>query len=223
MSKDLSAFAPIPNYPGIWSAQKGTLRCTALRLSDGSLCLYSPVLGLGEEAKASLAALGEVAYLLAPNHYHHKGLTEYADAFPKAKIVCSDAARPRLENQAGLTFEGLERLEALLPDGCDFTEPAGLKTGEVLLVVKTEKECLWIVCDGFKGPKGKVGHVGQTVEMLGTFPTYGIKDKVAYATWLRDRSAADEPTMIIPCHGSMVRSERLATDVVSLLETSLFQ
>ena len=217
MSKDLSAFVPIPNRLAIWSAQKGTLRCTALSLSDGSLCLYSPVLGLGEEAKASLAALGEVAYLLAPNNYHHKGLNEYANAFPKAMIVCTDGARPRLEKQTGLTFEGLERLQTLLPSGCEFTEPAGLKTGEVWLVVKADQERLWVVCDSFKGPKGKVGHVGQTVEMLGTFPTYGIKDRVAYAAWLRDRSSADEPTMIIPCHGSMVRSNNLAVDVTSLL------
>lgn len=217
MSNDLSAFAPIPDHPSIWSAQKGTLRSTALRLRDGSLCLYSPVLGLGEEAKASLATLGEVGYLLAPNHYHHKGLNEYANAFPKAKIVCSDNARPRLEKQTGLTFAGLERLKILLPDGCDIAEPTGLKTGEIWLVLSSKQGRLWIVCDSFKGPKGKVGHIGRAVEMLGTFPTYGIKDKVAYAAWLRDRSAADEPSMIIPCHGSMVRSERLAMDVVSLL------
>ncbi len=217
MSKELSGFAPIPNHSDAWSAQKGTLRCTALRLSDGSLCLYSPVLGLGEEAEANLDALGGVAYLLAPNHYHHKGLNEYALAFPEAKNVCFDGAQARLEEQTGLTFEGLERLETLLPDGCDFAEPDGLKTGEVWLVVKTEQERLWIVCDSFKGPKGKVGHVGQTVDMLGTFQTYGIKDKKVYTAWLQGRSAADEPTMVIPCHGSIVRSEYLAEDVTSLL------
>lgn len=217
MSKSLSAFTLIRDHPEIWSAQKGTLRCTALRLRDGSFCLYSPVLGLGNQAKASLAAIGEVAYLLAPNHYHHKGLNEYALAFPKAKAVCSGLAQPRLEKQTGLTFDGLEQLETLLPDGCDFAEPDGLKTGEVWLVVKSERECLWIVCDSLKGPKGKASHVGQTVEMLGTFPTFGIKDQGAYTAWLQGRSAADEPTMIIPCHGSMVRSEHLAKDIMSLL------
>ena len=213
----MSAFLPIPHHPEIWSAQKGTLRCTALRLSNGSLCLYSPVLGLGEEAKASLAALGEVAYLLAPNHYHHKGLNEYAEAFPKAANICSRGAQARLGKQVSLTFEGLEQLETLLPDGCELTEPDGLKTGEVWLVVRSDQERLWIVCDCFKGSKGKVGHVGQTVELLGTFPTYGIKDKDVYTAWLKDRSAVDEPKMIIPCHGSMVRSEQLAMDVTSLL------
>ena len=217
MIKELSAFVPILNHSEVWSAQKGTLRCTALRLSDGTLCLYSPVLGLGEEAKASVTALGKVAYLLAPNHYHHKGLNEYAQAFPEAKVICSGQAQPRLEKQTGLNFDGLEKLECLLPDGCNIAEPDGLKTGEVWLVVKTGQERLWIVCDSFKGPTGKVAHVGQTVEMLGTFPTYGIQDRNVYAVWLELRAAADEPTIIIPCHGSMVRSEHLAADVLSLL------
>ncbi|MEP6018774.1 MAG: hypothetical protein ABJ251_09870 [Paracoccaceae bacterium] len=44
MRKSKSAFTPIPDHPEIWSAQKGNLRCTALKLRDGSLCLYSPVL-----------------------------------------------------------------------------------------------------------------------------------------------------------------------------------
>lgn len=114
--------------------------------------------------------------MLAPNHYHHKGLNEYAQAFPEAKIACSSGAQARLEKQTDLTFDELERLETLLPDGCDFAEPDGLKTGEVWLIVKSEQECMWIVCDSFKGTKGKVGHVGQTVEMLGRFPTYGIED-----------------------------------------------
>ncbi len=217
MTKELSAFAPIPNHPEIWSAQKGTLRCTALRLSDGSLCLYSPVKGLGEAAKTSLAALGKVAYLLAPNHYHHKGLNDYAQAFPEAAIICSEQAQPRLEKQTGLNFDVLDALQALLPDGCTIAQPDGLKTGEVWLVVKTEQECIWIVCDSFKGPSGKAGTLGRTVEMLGTFPTYGIGDRDAYSSWVESRCAADEPTMVVPCHGSIIRSEHLTTDVISLL------
>lgn len=219
MSKVLSAFAPIPHHSGIWSAQKGTLRCTALRLSDGSLCLYSPVLGLGEDAKSSLAELGEIAYLFAPNHYHHKGLREYSQAFPEAKLVCSERARSRLEKQTGLWFEGLRLLERLLPQGCKFAEPEGLKTGEVWLIAESEPGRIWAVCDSFKGPSGKVGHVAQTVEMVGTFPSYGIKDRESYASWLDAQASADEPSMIVPCHGSMVRSENLAVEVVALLQS----
>ena len=217
MSKTLSAFEPVPHHPGVWSAQKGALRCTALALRDGTLCLYSPVQGLGAAAQASLAAMGDVAYLLAPNHYHHKGLAEYAEAFPDARIVASDPARPRLAHQTGLALGGLQDLAAQLPEGCAMAQPDGLKTGEVWLVVGSPQERLWILCDCLKGPKGEPGHIGQRPEMLGTFPTYGIKDKQVYAAWITARAEADRPRMIVPCHGSMVRSAELARDVVALL------
>jgi len=84
-------------------------------------------------------------------------------------------------------------------------------------VLKTAHACAWIVCDSFKGPAGDVGHVGQTVEMLGTFPKFGIKHGKAYAAWIEVRAAADAPTLIIPCHGSLIRGADLASDVVSLL------
>ncbi|EBA18462.1 hypothetical protein RSK20926_12104 [Roseobacter sp. SK209-2-6] len=217
MSKALSAFSQVPDQSEIWSAQKGSLRCTALRLSDGSLCLYSPVLGLGDVTKDSLADIGEVSVLLAPNHYHHKGLREYAEAFPEAKLVCSERAQPRLEKQTGLSFDSLELLEPLLPEGCRIAEPKGLKTGEVWLIVKARLEQVWIVCDSFKGPSGKMGSVGVSVEMLGTFPNYGVKDMDVYTAWVQAETTTGAPSMIIPCHGSMVRSQDLATDVVAVL------
>ncbi len=217
MSKALSAFSPMPNQTGIWSSQKGSLRCTALKLRDGSLCLYSPVLGLGDEAKASLAAHGEVSYLLAPNHYHHKGLKEYVEAFPRAKLVCSERAQPRLAKQTGLDFDGLKSLKLQLPDGYKILEPEGLKTGEVWFVGETQSGQLWIVCDSFKGPTGQVGSVGTSVELLGTFSTYGIKERDAYSAWVETQVAAGAPSMIVPCHGSIVRRGDLAADVLALL------
>ena len=218
MSKLLSEFVPIPDQSEIWSAQKGSLRCTALRLRDGSLCLYSPVLGLGDCAKSSLSKLGEVSHLLAPNHYHNKGLSEYSEAFPAAKLICSNRARPRLAKQTGLSFADLQTVEPILPNGCKLAEPDGLKTGETWLIVDTTSERIWIVCDSFKGPNGTVGHVGEQVEMLGTFATYAIKDAEAYTAWIKAKIDGAAPSMILPCHGAAVRSENLAVDILSLLD-----
>ena len=81
MSKFLSAFAALDDFSGLYCAERGSLRCTAIRLRSGGLCLFSPVQGLGDTAIASLAALGEVEVLFAPNHYHNKGLREYAEFF----------------------------------------------------------------------------------------------------------------------------------------------
>lgn len=218
MNKSLSKFVPISEKLGLWSAQKGALRCTVLRLRDGSLCLYSPVLGLDDATLTSLAAHGDVAFLLAPNHYHNKGLAVYAEAFPDAVLVCSEKAQPRLEKQTGLSFAGLHSLATLLPIGSDLVEPEGLKTGEVWLTYATAEGAVWVVCDAFKGASGRTGTASPDIELLGTFPTYGIQDKGIYSTFVKAKLNELPPTVIVPCHGSVVRSENLAASVISLLE-----
>ncbi len=217
MSKELSSFTLVDGHDRLWSAQKGTLRCTALRLNNGSLCLYSPVLGLGADAHHSLAALGEVSVLLAPNHYHHKGLAEYAQAFPDAQMICSDKARPRLEQQTGLTFASLDTLIPEMPDSWSLAAPAGLKTGEVWLHQADKGACTWVVTDAFKGPAGPTGCVREKIELLGTFPKFAIAAKADYAAWLSAQIARHTPTMIVPCHGAIVASSDLAADITALL------
>ncbi len=218
MNKALSAFTPVGQQVGLLSVQKGSLRCTALKLRDESLCLYSPVLGLYGTARDSLTALGDVSVLLAPNHYHHKGLAEYAQAFPDASLICSERARPRLEKQTGLSFGGLSVLTPRLPEDCDLIEPEGLKTGEVWIVRTHPGEHVWVLCDAFKGPSGKPGTVSDQVELMGTFPTYGIRDKKTYSAWVKARLETKTPTMVVPCHGSLVASPTLASQIVTLLD-----
>ncbi|WP_341503697.1 DUF4336 domain-containing protein [Gallaecimonas sp. GXIMD4217] len=46
-----------------------TTRMTVVRLTDGRLWIHSPI-RLTEQLKARLADLGEVRYLMAPNHLH---------------------------------------------------------------------------------------------------------------------------------------------------------
>ncbi|MEL7133377.1 MAG: hypothetical protein AAGK77_13295 [Pseudomonadota bacterium] len=221
MTKTLSTFAPIPGQSALWSATAGTLRCTALRLRDTTLCLYSPVLGLAEAASISLKALGEVSFLLAPNHYHNKGLREYAQAFPDAALICSDKARPRLEKQTGLSFGGLDRLTSQLPDDLKLALPDGLKTGEVWLTSDMSEDHAWIVCDAFKGPSGKSDNISSHIEMLGTFPTYGIKDRATYLGWVKTKLKAKTPKMVVPCHGTIVRSGHLCSDMLCLLSREI--
>jgi len=110
MSKQLSTFKSLEGISNLYIAHKASLRCTAVLLADNSLCLFSPVYGLGEVALNSLKQIGPVKFLLAPNHYHNKGLKEYVNAFPDATLCCSDAARPRLEKVSGLKLESLDVL-----------------------------------------------------------------------------------------------------------------
>lgn len=213
----LCEFAAVTGHDGVWCAQTRSLRCTALRLRDGSICLYSPVAGLKPATRDSLTALGPVTFLLAPNHYHNKGLAEYAAAFPDAALVCSGRAQPRLEQQTGLSFDSVQTLERMLPDDCEILTPEGLKNGEVWLAMRSERALAWILCDAFTGSAGNADGIATQIEQLRTFPRYGIADEPAYSAWVQAALSRQAPGLIIPCHGSIVRSDTLAQDITSLL------
>jgi hypothetical protein len=60
-------------------------RMTMVRLPDGRLWLHSPISAtpaLVEEARG----LGEVAYLIAPNRFHHLYVGEWKEACPEAEV-----------------------------------------------------------------------------------------------------------------------------------------
>ena len=219
MSKPLSTFSSVGNSTICWSAENGSLRCTAVRLRTGGLCLYSPVPGLLGEALDSLNALGCVEFLLAPNHYHHKGINEYAERFPEAKLACSNRARPRLEKQTGQTFSSITDLASDLADCSRILEPEGLKTGEVWIEIDTGSERLWVVTDAFRGPKESRGYGDRPRRTAGYIPEirYRQPGPVSRVGLYPDRSCAP-PTMIVPCHGSITTSPSIGAEALALIE-----
>lgn len=213
MPAHLSEFATIEGMAGVVTATRDRLRCTAIRLQSGGLCLYSPVAGLGQQAQSSLNRFGRVDYLLVPNHYHNKGLAEYATAFPDARLVAPPASRPRLEKITGLTFDDLDTLSRELPDATRFVSPEGLKTGEVWLVTQRA----WLVVDAFAGPSGDE----PSPQMLGTFPSYGVRDSARYSAWVRDFIRTDPPHILVPCHGGIVEDPDLPAKLADLVKRKL--
>lgn len=219
MAAQLSAFEKLEEVEGVYIAERNNLRCSALTLKDGRLCLFSPVAGLGSKALESLSEIGEVAFLLAPNHYHNKGLAEYAEAFPGAVLCAPDKAAPRLRAVTGLAIESLKKLEALLPTAVGFIEPDGLKTGEVWLRMNTGKQTSWLVVDAFCGPQMRAGlQESNAPEILKPFPTYGTGDKTAYAAWVQAQVREDKPKIVVPCHGAVLRANDLPAKLEGLVE-----
>lgn len=98
--------------PNLWHTQhsfvvsgiRASSRMTVVRLQDGRLWLHSPV-PITDDLKAELAALGEVAYVVAPSKAHHLFAADCMTASPQAKLFGAPgllAKRPDLQGMVEL-------------------------------------------------------------------------------------------------------------------------
>lgn len=79
--------------PNLWHLERSfktaglpmTSRMTVVRFADGRLWIHSPV-RFDDTVRAQLAELGEVAWIVAPNCYHHLFAGACQRAFPNAKL-----------------------------------------------------------------------------------------------------------------------------------------
>lgn len=218
MSKSFSNFNTCLDSNDVFTAQSGKLSCIAVRLSNGGFCLYSPVPGLPDEAYTKLQQTGDVFCLLAPNHYHNRGLAENVRRFPNANLYCSSAAYSRLSKVTKLVFENIKKLSKHLPSHIRMLEPEGLKTGEVWFEIEDTEDLVWVVTDAFSSDTKQGKETTNKPSMLSTFPKYGIADHVAYKTWVKERLKKRPPTILIPCHGQPVRCRSLGKLLGKLLK-----
>lgn len=77
-------------------------RMAVIRLSDGSLFIWSPV-ALTDALRTSIDALGQVRYLVSPNALHHYYLGEWKSAYPAARLYASPRLRKKRKD---LAFDG---------------------------------------------------------------------------------------------------------------------
>ncbi|TDZ15428.1 hypothetical protein Cob_v011602 [Colletotrichum orbiculare MAFF 240422] len=74
-------------------------RATLVRLTSGSLAVFSPV-ALTPDVRAKLAEKGgDLAYIIAPDMEHHIFLSEWKSAFPAAKIIGPDGLPEKRKKQ----------------------------------------------------------------------------------------------------------------------------
>lgn len=217
---DAPAGSPAPELrevaPGLYCAERGVgggfhNAMYALRLRGGGLAIHSPT-RLGAPMFEALAALGEVRFLLAPNHFHHLGLPAYRERFPQALVVASDGARPRLEKKGHAPIAGLEALEAELAEGDHLLRPEGLKNGEVFLSLACGGARQWLVCDAFfHETRGLSGMRQVLFRALGVAPGFrlgqtflwvGIADRRRYRAWLEAALAREQPRRLWVSHGT---------------------
>jgi hypothetical protein len=169
---------------------------------------------MGDALLDRIAALGPVEVLFAPNHFHHLGLPRYRARFPDARVVASEAARPRLLKQGHAPIADLAQAAPLLPEGGRFLECEGLKNGEVFLSLDAGGERVWIVCDAFfhetrptQFPRSLLFRalgVAPGLRIGRTFHWVGLRDRRAYRAWLEEALACERPARILVSHGTPI-------------------
>ncbi|KHD23304.1 hypothetical protein NM09_18875 [Vibrio caribbeanicus] len=77
-------------------------RMTVIRLDNGELWIHSPI-KMSPTLSEHIAQLGEVKYLIAPNHLHHLFISDWLSAYPQALLFGTDEV---IKKRSDLTFEG---------------------------------------------------------------------------------------------------------------------
>jgi hypothetical protein len=98
-------------------------RMTVLRLPGSQLFIHSPIPPT-DQLLEDVRALGTVAYLVAPNRFHHLSAGEWLEAFPEASLYVApglEKKRPDLKIAGVLTDEAesgwADAIDQVLVDG----------------------------------------------------------------------------------------------------------
>jgi len=84
-------------YPVKFFGMEIDARMTVIRLADGKLMLHSPC-AIDDDLRGALAALGSVAYIVAPGTFHYLHVASAQAAFPAAETyICPGIERKRPE------------------------------------------------------------------------------------------------------------------------------
>ncbi|MDB5038432.1 MAG: hypothetical protein JWQ35_1960 [Bacteriovoracaceae bacterium] len=93
-------------------------RMIICRLPNNQLWIWSPI-QIDQQLKTEIDSLGDVAYVVAPNRYHHLFLSSVREFFPNALFYCA----PGLEiKRKDVRFDGTLNSEVLHPWSSSFDQ-----------------------------------------------------------------------------------------------------
>lgn len=207
-----------------------TSNCFTARLASGGLLVLSPPTKVSREVVDDLAPYGAVEAIVANNGFHHLGIARWRELFPNARCFAAPGAKARIAKKsrdAG-ELEPLRELEPLLADGVAVVETPSSRCGESWARAKIDGGYAWYGSDIFanmpKLPPNFV--VRQLFKWTGSAPGYRLFN-LAHKIVLKDRKATlralledvrkHPPTVMVPAHGEITRSDALAAETEQLL------
>lgn len=202
------------------------LRAVAIRLAEGCVAVYSPLPRPAPAALDELAQMGK-PILIAPNAYHTLGLTGHAQRFGDAPIVTSDRAYARIRTKTKLAGQPLRLLEAYLPSNVAVLTLPDVRNGEVWLSIQQDGVRAWVVGDAFLNMSKKLaGLYGVAMSLMRAGPglavsttfQFLVEDRAFYRDWLLEQIERERPTILVPCHGEIIRDESLPQQLEALVK-----
>ena len=189
---------------------------TIVKLSDGSLLIYSAIM-LDEPAMKQLDALGPVKTIVVPNGWHRMDAPAFKARYPEARLLAPKNTRARVAKVVAV--DGT--LEDFSDPTVQLTTVGGTRGLEALMTVKSGDRTSVVFTDALFNMPHKTGlngfilkHVlgssgGPKVTRLGRLLL--IKDKKEFAAQL-EQLAAQNVTRVIVAH-----NEVISVDVAGVL------
>lgn len=161
-------------------------RMTVLPLNDGKIALVSPI-PIDEALAEELQALGEVAFLIAPNLLHHMFLGDAIKRYPNAIVLAPERLR---QKRPELRIDGtLERdVPSLLSDSVEIVKFEGSQTLDEFVFCHRAHRTL-VVTDlvfNIRRPRGFMAHL--VLFLVGCHGRFAQSRAVRFT--VKDRSLA---------------------------------
>jgi hypothetical protein len=120
--------AAIPKGPPI------TRVMAVARMADGRVVIHSAI-ALEPSAMAEIDALGPVAFLIVPNHWHRLDAARFAARYPDATVLCPPGSRKKVEEVVKVDgsfadFPADDRVRLEVLDGVGELEGVMIVTGD---------------------------------------------------------------------------------------------
>jgi len=196
-----------------WCLDYGIARALLVRLDDGGLVVVSPPSGMREPGWAEVDALGEVRWLVAPNHFHTGGLAAWVGRYPSAQVVAEPAAHARLRRVVrGLRVDGMQAVRDALPGWMALVTVPYATQGELMVVLEGAPR-VWFVVDVIVYERALRGLRGALFRLLGfrtalqrnpIFWRLFAGDRAKAAAWWRAQIEAAPPDAFYPSHGQAI-------------------
>jgi hypothetical protein len=191
---------------------------------EGGVVLVSPPCNVADAVFTDLAEHGPLRALVAPNAFHSMGLAPWRERNPDVPIFAPAQSIARLEKTTKITsIKPVAEASGLIGDRVEVVDMPHYKTGEILVRWRGEGGWVWYLTDVAMNlpvvPKGPFGWImkwtksGPGLRRNAIASMFMIKDKRALYGWIAEQADKTPPSLIVPCHGDLVRPSDPAGEI----------